>query len=151
MDWFFSKDVGRLRRCVHTNWTMRVSLLWKFVCTHRCSYKTTSFEKEQFISYFYILKTFPSLHFIFVKIIINALTFMWESINGRACWTALLLWLIRLCGMKRKNALYKYSIKKNTISILVIYQKHQNVYQSVQNCSKKNVSFQLFNYSILKM
>ena len=29
----------------------RVSALWKFVCTHRCSYKTTSFEKEQSIAY----------------------------------------------------------------------------------------------------
>ena len=37
----------------------------QFICTHRRSYKTTSFEKEQSIAYIYIFKTFPTLHFNF--------------------------------------------------------------------------------------
>ena len=36
----------------------------------RRSYETTSFEREQSIAYIYILKTFPTLHFNFLKIII---------------------------------------------------------------------------------
>ena len=76
----------KLRRCVHTNQKTRVSALWKFVCTHRCSYETTSFKKEQSIAYIYILETFPTTHInLFWSL------FMWVAINGTACWTALSL------------------------------------------------------------
>ena len=54
-----------------------------------CSYKTTSFEKEQSIAYIYILKTFPTLHFNFFKFIINVLSFVCVAIIGTAFWTAL--------------------------------------------------------------
>ena len=40
------------------------------ICTHRCSYKSTSFEKEQSIAYIFIFKTFPSTHFKWSLIII---------------------------------------------------------------------------------
>ena len=44
-------------------WKMRVSALWTFFCTRRCSYKTTSFEKEQSIAYIYKLKKISYIAF----------------------------------------------------------------------------------------
>ena len=40
---------------------------YKFICMHRSSYETASFEKEQFIGYIYISKPLPSTHFLILK------------------------------------------------------------------------------------
>ena len=50
---------------VFKQWIVLFRKLFMFAHTVRCSYKTTSFEKEQSIAYIYILKTFPTLHFNF--------------------------------------------------------------------------------------
>ena len=54
------------------------------------------------------LKSFLHCNLIFLKIIINALSFMWVAINGTTCWTALLLWL-QVVWKEKNNALYRYS------------------------------------------
>ena len=51
MDCSFSKDIVlSLQRCVQTNFHYALTRVIQFVCTHRRSYKTTSFEKEQSIA-----------------------------------------------------------------------------------------------------
>ena len=45
----------------------RVSALWKFVYTHRCSYKTTSFKKNNSLLIFTFLKPFLHCILIFLK------------------------------------------------------------------------------------
>ena len=103
----------------------------KFVCTHRCSYKTTSFEKEQSIAYIYIFKTFPTLHFNLFFIITNALSFMWVAING----TALLLWLQVVLKEKRRNRCINILIMK-IYHINLSYILKTSKCKSVQNCSE---------------
>ena len=41
----------------------------QFVCAHRRSYKTTSFEMEQSTAYIYISKTFPTTHYNYFLIV----------------------------------------------------------------------------------
>ena len=40
----------KMQRCVQTNFHNALTRVIQFVCTHRRSYKTTSFEKEQSIA-----------------------------------------------------------------------------------------------------
>ena len=86
--------VSQLRRLVHTNWKTRVSALWKFVCTHRCSYDRDYIFRKRTTHCLYLHFSNLSYNaFLILKIIINALSFVWAAINRIACWTALLLWL----------------------------------------------------------
>ena len=71
---------------------------------------------------------------------------MWIAINGTACWTALLLSLQVVWREKKERVVYLFYCWKYTIYILVIYQKYQNVDESVHNCSEKISNLQsLFN------
>ena len=58
------------------------------------------------LQYIYIFKTFPTLHFDFFLIIMNALSFMWVAIKETTCWTALLLWLQFVWKEKKERAVY---------------------------------------------
>ena len=111
-----------------------VSTLWYFVCTHRCRYKTTSFEIKQSIAYIYIFKTLPTLHFNFLKIIINALSFMWVAIIGTCC-----------VERKERMSCISILIWKYTICTLIIYQKHRNVNQVYITALKR---FRIFSNSL---